>query len=623
MSTFVVLVVAPPLSVVRPALGVSALKAALDIASVSSTVEYLSLRFAELAGVELNEFIAETTPSFMLGEWIFAELASGAGIRAREADYLREVAAGIPTERYRQVLALRDGASRFVEDSARRILAHKPTIVGFSTSFEQNCASLAIAARVRALDPDVVICFGGANCEGPMGRGLLENFPQIDIVFSGEADRSFPTFVRHMLEGGDRGARRVITSAYIENMDELPIPDLADFFGTLGEMTFADRVHPTLLFETSRGCWWGAKKHCRFCGLNGAFMAYRAKSAVRVLTEIAELHRRWSVSRFQAVDNIMDIRHIEGVFDILANASAPYRFFYEIKSNLNRDQLLRIARGGVTWIQPGIESLHDRVLELMEKGVTALQNVRTLCAASEIGLRVQWNILCGFPGEEIEYYDAMARMIPLMEHLEAPSGVHKIRLDRFSPYFERSDQLGFTDVKPHPFYSAIYDLPPEKVRDLAYMFSGRRVEAPSVSYLDALTDAVETWRTRKLESDDPPALVLMTVAGVTAVKDTRSCAVQKWRILDDDELSVLAGFRDPERPRLVLPRLAGSLSEDSMEIYQRLVEWKYILVDGDRALSLIIDVDGIVHTADVLQDNPWGWLAANAETNETSILVGA
>ena len=36
---------------------------------------------------------------------------------------------------------------------------------------------------------------------------------------------------------------------------------------------------PTVLIETSRGCWWGDRdRHFMFCGLNGATMAYRSKS---------------------------------------------------------------------------------------------------------------------------------------------------------------------------------------------------------------------------------------------------------------------------------------------------------------------------------------------------------
>ena len=55
------------------------------------------------------------------------------------------------------------------------------------------------------------------------------------------------------------------------------------------QTTVLRRVVPTLLFETSRGCWWGAKSHCTFCGLNGETMAFRSKSPRRALDELEQL----------------------------------------------------------------------------------------------------------------------------------------------------------------------------------------------------------------------------------------------------------------------------------------------------------------------------------------------
>jgi radical SAM superfamily enzyme YgiQ (UPF0313 family) len=42
-------------------------------------------------------------------------------------------------------------------------------------------------------------------------------------------------------------------------------------------------VETTLLFETSRGCWWGEHSHCTFCGLNGSTMLYRSMAPENTL----------------------------------------------------------------------------------------------------------------------------------------------------------------------------------------------------------------------------------------------------------------------------------------------------------------------------------------------------
>ena len=83
--------------------------------------------------------------------------------------------------------------------------------------------------------------------------------------------------------------------------------------------------------------------------------------------------------------------------------------FYEVKANLRLQQVALLAAAGIDRIQPGIESLSDHVLKLMRKGTTALQNVQLLKWCREHGVKAEWNVLYGFPGELPEDYEAMPR----------------------------------------------------------------------------------------------------------------------------------------------------------------------------------------------------------------------
>ena len=95
----------------------------------------------------------------------------------------------------------------------------------------------------------------------------------------------------------------------MRDMDALPIPDFRDYFADLELSTVAALVQPLLLMETARGCWWGAKSHCTFCGLNGGSMAFRSKSAVRALEELAYLVDQWQIDAVEVVDNIPDMKY--------------------------------------------------------------------------------------------------------------------------------------------------------------------------------------------------------------------------------------------------------------------------------------------------------------------------
>ena len=177
-----------------------------------------------------------------------------------------------------------------------------------------------------------------------------------------------------------------------------------------------------MFVETSRGCWWGERMHCTFCGLNGATMAFRSKSAPRALAELTHLAARHPGCDIQVVDNILDLKYFKTLLPELAERKLNVSLFYETKSNLKKDQVRLLRDAGVMTIQPGIESFSDRVLKQMKKGVSGLQNIQLLKWCKEIGVHPIWNFLMGFPGESPDDYFEMAELSARVCHLPQPSG---------------------------------------------------------------------------------------------------------------------------------------------------------------------------------------------------------
>ena len=124
-------------------------------------------------------------------------------------------------------------------------------------------------------------------------------------------------------------ADRVIEGEPVHDMDSLPLPDFDAYFDAYARNAFAWPCQ--LAAETSRGCWWGAKVHCKFCGLNGATMTYRSKSPRRAVDEILALSRRYGTTRLMMADNILDTRYLTTVVPALRGAGLE--LFYEVKSN--------------------------------------------------------------------------------------------------------------------------------------------------------------------------------------------------------------------------------------------------------------------------------------------------
>lgn len=617
----VCIVVPPVLSVARPNLGVGLLKAALLNRGIDCDAYYANIAFAGEFGCGENEMLAEkidTRP--LLAEWLFSWALFPERDAARDRQYLAYARKHVADSVLSFVTRASNAVGAFVDATADAILERDPRIVGVSTSFQQNTAALAIARSLKQRRPDVVTCLGGANCEGAMGEALARNFTFVDHVFSGESDNTFPTFAAKVL-AGEPTPSRVLRGAPVHDLDALPTPDYADYFAALHEHGLADEVQHALVFEGSRGCWWGAKHHCKFCGLNGTSMGYRAKSPSRVRAELGELHTRWGSRSFMAADNILDHRSIDELFS--PDEEAQISLFYEVKANLTHAQLMRLAQGGVRWIQPGVESLDDEVLATMDKGVSALQNIRLLRSCAEVGVVPIWNLLRGFPGEGDVHHLAQAAMVPFIEHLSPPRGPFPIRLDRFSPYFEQAEDYGFSGAEPMRGYRAIYPLPPEELRDLAYFYEDPNLSETSSPALERWASAVAQWRARHFSDRGAPVLSLIELGeGNALVRDTRSASVREFDLLDAHELEVMRWFRDPRPTDSGIEKLALASGRDAPAVataFARLVEARLILVDRGKALSLALDYK---FSCDVRTDNlphPFGeWKPRRAAPQRAS-----
>lgn len=618
----VVLCNAPLVSVVRPSLGLGLLQASLETASRSAASCYLNVFFADKIGLALNEDLAERTPSqLLIGDWLFSAALGARGRRETPERYLNELERAVGRKVLQQLVQIREvEVPAFIDEYAEKILAMKPRIVVFSTVFQQTAASLAFSIRLKQLAENLVICMGGANCHGRMGEAWLRNFPCVDYVFTGEADASFPSFVEHIINRGrnpslpsgiighgnpDRGSR---TPA--KQMDELPYPQFDDYFRQVATIADANRIQTSVPFEASRGCWWGQKQHCTFCGLNGESMRFREKEPHRVLAEVDYLRERYGVFRFLATDDIMSMRHIDAVFGTLAKreAGAPGNsFFYEVKSNLGESHLRILAEAGVTFVQPGIESFSDQVLSIMRKGVSGALNLRFLRNCSEIGIAAAWSILFGFPGESLNEYEAMTRLVPLIEHLQPPMGLSAIRLDRFSPNFEQFESRGFDRPAPFMAYESIYDLDPADIERVAYFFTanGSGVNARA---LDPLAREISRWQRSWHDFAARPRLEILEGTEFDLIHDTRSCAQVPLSPLSGQAREVLAAARSPLTLNAICARVRPESTNALERIVEELIEMKFLLDWNGTLLALPTRPSGRILDYDVRAALPYGYI---------------
>lgn len=521
-----------------PSIQLGTLSALLKSQGIPVDCHHLNVRFAHKIGVPLYEMICEKRALF--GEWLFSYLLFRDNPKRTEyPKVFKPVFEQIARQSGHSIAYFEEMATKiapqFLTWALTAIDWGQYTLVGFTSTFDQNVASLTMAKLIKDLYPNVTIVFGGANYDGEMGMEYFRAFPFIDHVVVGEGEVAFPALARQVLakrsndvpEGvayrQDGQLRLTPNRALFSDFSKTGPPDYDDYYHLLAELGGAaqglDRI---LLYEGSRGCWWGEKHHCTFCGLNAQSMKFRAKSPDQVAQEMTYLSHRYDTARFRLVDNIIDMTYIDQLFGKFAANHCDLDVFIETKSNLHKNQIRTLAVGGVKCMQPGLESLSLTQLKAMDKGVTPIQNIVCLKWSFYYRISVSWNILLGFPGETNEDYLRQIDLIPSLLHLQPPEATGKFWLERFSPYHARPHEYGVRMTGPGLAYEYIYDARQVDLQKIAYDFEYELENWPVDPHIyQELVAAVEGWQ-RLHASNDKPFLYYSKALDYVTVYDGRN-----------------------------------------------------------------------------------------------------
>ena len=292
-------------------------------------------------------------------------------------------------------------------------------LVGFSVCFNQLLASLLAAKRLKALQPQLPIVFGGSSCVAEMGSSLLANFPWLDYVVHGEGELVLANLCQ-VLAGRQTALAPQILSRKIQDtkesfvgcqfkaLSELPTPDYADYFHDLRQEFSGEPFVPELVVEFSRGCWWGK---CTFCNLNLQWHGYRGKSAEQMEQEVLSLSERHGCLDFSFTDNVLPGREATPFFAKMASGKKDFRFFAELRVNQRGEILKGYRQGGLVAVQAGIEALSQGLLERMRKGATVMENLALMKESLALGIRLDGNLITGFPqSTEAEVQETLANL---------------------------------------------------------------------------------------------------------------------------------------------------------------------------------------------------------------------
>lgn len=240
---------------------------------------------------------------------------------------------------------------------------------------------------------------------GPYITTSVESLPQADHIFLGEAETTFPEFLRDLMHGEPK---RIYQASERPSLSLIPLPDLSLL--DLKQYSF-------MSLQYSRGC----PFNCEFCDIIEIYgRVPRTKSNEQVLAELDALLRAgWYGIVFIVDDNFIgNKRNVKLLLPELIEWSKrhhyPFSFATEASVNLADDNhLLAMMRAaGFRHVFVGIETPVEASLKETQKGQNMHRNLlESVEKIQSYGIEVMAGFIVGFDNDPDDIFERQINFI--------------------------------------------------------------------------------------------------------------------------------------------------------------------------------------------------------------------
>lgn len=593
----------------RPSLQLGTLKAYLqkELPELKVDAHHLYVGVAGALGYGVYRFISERSS---LSEACYAALLYPAREEILRGYWRRHARNLSPKVDFKDLC-------RSLKAVSKRLLRSVPwtsyPLIGFSLCYGQLTSSLYFMRQIKKVSPGSRIVLGGSSCAGRMGESLLRAFPEIDFVVNGEGEIPLLRLVKGLSAGSENrtsfSAPGLLTRnsgspegfSQVHRLDDLPAPDYTDYFENLKTLSEPKRFLPRLPVEMSRGCWWGRArlpqqaKGCAFCNLNLQWEGYRSKSLGKVVQEIDSLTDRHELLSVSFMDNLLPPKNLQSLFETLAGLGKDFRLFAEIRATTSLDELLAMGAAGVAEVQVGIEALSTRLLQKLNKGTTAIQNLEIMknCEARNVpGLTS--NLITQFPGSDERDVEETLRTLPFALPFR-PLKAAPFWLGYGSPVWRHPEAFGIRKIRNHPLYRYLFPL--EILSQLRLMHQGYEGGIQKQRRLwGKVTQALRSWRTAydslHSASNREPILSYQDGGTYLIIRERRLNADDRTHRLRGSSRQIYLFCEKSRHLSEIVERFPGFGQEKILPFLSMMRDKKLMFREGERFLSLAVPIRG-------------------------------
>ena len=353
------------------------------------------------------------------------------------------------------------------------VARHAPNIVLVSTPFPGNVyGAFRIAQAIKAHDPAIITVLGGGFVNTEL-RELSEPrvFDHFDYVTLDDGERPLLALLEH-LKGQrpqDRLVRSFVRTAegvrYVDahepdvpfaeagtpTWDGLPLDHYLSLLDMLNPMhrLWSDARWNKL--TVAHGCYW---KKCSFCDVSLDYISrYEAVAAATLVDRIETIIAETGQTGFHFVDEAAPPKALKALVDELRKRQRSISWWGNIRfeKSFTPELCAELAGSGCIAVSGGLEVASDRLLKLMQKGVSVEQVARVTHAFTDAGILVHAYLMYGFPTQTVQdTVDALEYVRQLFAAGCIQSGFfHRFACTVHSPVGQHPERFGIT-LKPLP-----------------------------------------------------------------------------------------------------------------------------------------------------------------------------
>jgi radical SAM superfamily enzyme YgiQ (UPF0313 family) len=306
------------------------------------------------------------------------------------------IAAALSSEQQQQTEIINLYPPIDIDLVCQQLLAKQPDVIAFSLTLWSRTSLLALARRLRVLQPRLFLLGGGPETAGNCAQLICAG--GLDGAIRGEGELAFAALVEALEHGHLIGKIDGFVSAATPLADPpaATCPDLADLPSPWLTGILPLESDCGVLWEVARGCHF----NCSFCYDAKGHHGVRPLPLKRLRQEL-KLFAESGVGQIWVLDSTFNAPAQRGhqLLQLLLDVAPQIHYHIEAKADLLDNQTIGLLAQLSCSVQIGLQSAHPEVLKPLQRHINPRQMRQVLHQLNLAGIVFGLDLIYGLPGD--------------------------------------------------------------------------------------------------------------------------------------------------------------------------------------------------------------------------------